>query len=231
MPAVIDLPWDASALGLRAGRVASHERVPEQDVLRAYDHVHVRIPLLAVDTIAVFEEAGFRFITVDFELGKRIALCQSNSYDGFQIEIIAKRRAPYLIEGFTIEGSRLWLDPRVRAHLPAGFWDQMLIDHCTEFADFVICAVDAKKRLLGAISCFIRNTALEMFLVAVHPSAQGRGIGSALLKAGEERAVALGKEVITNVVAGNMRGMNFYLSRNYRFRGGAAVLHWSGTKS
>ena len=105
------------------------------------------------------------------------------------------------------------------------FWDCLIHEHCSKFADTVICAVDTKNHLAGFISCLMRPAHLDLFMVAVQPRHQGSGLGGALLR----NAAALGRErglrLSTSVMASNVRGFNFYIRHKFLMEDGEVVMH------
>lgn len=117
------------------------------------------------------------------------------------------------------------LDPACRERLPVDFWDRLVYEHCTEFADTVICAVDANNRLAGFASCLMRPPHLDLFMVAVHPAQQGNGLGGALLKDAAAFAHERELELSTSVMASNVRGFNFYMRHNFLVEGGEVIMH------
>ncbi|MNK65811.1 TDP-fucosamine acetyltransferase [compost metagenome] len=224
MPGIVELAWDSTILGGKAGRLDDFKLTDSALELTNFDFVHARVPQSDVSTIWRLEAAGFRFVTVDYALKKSATRTSADSR-GFQVIRYCREEPGVTIAGFEVQGSRFHIDPRLRSRIPTDFWDAMIRNHCREFADFVIGAVDESGSLLACVTCFETADAIDMFLVAVHPNHQGRGIGRELLVAVEAEAVSRGKILTTSVVSQNLGAMNFYLRNGFAFSEAFAVLH------
>jgi ribosomal protein S18 acetylase RimI-like enzyme len=219
------LAWDSKVFGAAIGRVIDALRVPTADECRSYEHISVKVPQQNVGLVQAYERLGFCFVTVDYTL-RRYAVPLPGEPGRVSIRRISKTSPDFAVSGFSMSGSRLELDPALKARMPPGFWDAMICDHCSEFADFCLCAVE-EGRLEGFVSCFERHDAIDLFLIAVRPSAAGRGIGSALLHAAIEAAAISSKELTTNVVSQNVAAMRFYIKHGFVPLTGDVVLHYS----
>jgi GNAT superfamily N-acetyltransferase len=201
-------------------------RAPAADECRKYDHISVKVPQHQIGLVQAYERLGFRFVTIDYMFARSADPLPDRS--GVPILRIAKTRPDFAVMGFEMSGSRLELDPALKARMPAGFWDAMILNHCTEFADFCLCAVQ-NGRLEGFISCFERAEAIDLFLVAVRPAADGRGLGTALLRAAINAAATTRKKLTTNVVSQNLTAIKFYFKHGFVPVSGDVVLHYSRT--
>lgn len=225
MPVIQSMPWDSRQLGLSVGRLMDFTAGCRDQVLADYRLVVARVPQHNQEAIAKLQTFDFQYIGLD--------LCLVADPDKFELADDARwkiRRISHCvpnfqITGFHVEDSRLMLDPACRERLPKDFWDRLVHEHCSEFADTVICAVDTKNHLVGVISCLLRPAHLDLFMVAVHSAHQGSGVGGLLLR----NAAALGRErglrLSTNVMASNVRGFNFYIRHKFLVESGEVIMH------
>ena len=167
--------------GMRAGKVTRTDAVPAEHELARFDVVVARIPQEDHALVSAFSEAGFRFVTIDFTLQKRERIAPIKSSDEFAIRLLRKQVPDFPVSGFHVEGSRLHLDPALRSRMPGDFWDRMIRNHCEEFADWTVCAIDQSGRLAGFASIKESASRTEIFLFAVHPAHVGRGCGHMLI--------------------------------------------------
>jgi GNAT superfamily N-acetyltransferase len=72
----------------------------------------------------------------------------------------------------------------------------LLADYARILRTMEIWVFERDRRLLGALILKPRPDDLLIWSVAVHPSAQGRGMGRALLAAADERARQIGRTVV-----------------------------------
>lgn len=219
------MPWDSRVLGLRAGRCDASV-LPSVEVMDSFDMLLARLPAEDDDRLSRWQAGGFRFVALDLELAApSLAIEERPLQQSHQCMWHSRQQPDFLIEGFRIDDSRLMRDPRCRARLPSDFWDQVALEHCTEYADLVACAIDPSNRLLGFISCFVRGDVLELFMVAVHPEHQGKGIGGSLLALVDAKARENRWSLTTQVLASNLGAMRFYLDHGFQPVGGELVLH------
>lgn len=226
MPAIELMPWDSQLLGLHIGR-ASGEMPPSAAQMQDYDMLLARLPLNADAALASYQASGFQMVAMDLTLSADILSFGGDSSSAdYRMVWLDHEKPRFSIDGFCIEDSRLMLDIRCRKRLPTDFWDKLIYEHCCEYADAVLCALDAKaERLLGFVSCFFRDDTFELFTVAVHPQYQGKGIGKAMLQQAATRAQSQGLKIDTQVLASNLGAMNFYLNHGFRPVSGELVLH------
>ncbi|MGR9073094.1 MAG: GNAT family N-acetyltransferase [Gammaproteobacteria bacterium] len=209
------------------GKLITEEDAPTiYEKSQLYDLIVAKIPHQKQCKVNLLEDFGFRYIGLDVALEvSKANKKKSNILSNWEISHI-KRSAPgFEIDGFQIEDSRLMLDPYCREKLPVNFWDKVVREHCEDFADVVICASDETNRLSGFISCKLKKNYLDMFLVAVHPSCQGEGLGAILVNEAMTMARRNGLPVRTSVMASNIHGFNFYLSNGFRLIGSEVVMH------
>jgi ribosomal protein S18 acetylase RimI-like enzyme len=211
-------------LGLSAGTIQNFSKIPDADDLANYAFSSVKIP---IDEFEIYEEynlLGFDFVTLEFNLQK--TPLQSMAAPQTQLTVIRKTKPEFKVAGFDISGSRFNLDSKFRDHLPETYWDESIIDHCTNFADFCICAISNENSLQGIISCFSKQNSLDLFLVAVHPACQSQGVGRQLLAGAENFARDLGLSMTTSVVSQNTLAQNFYLKNGFHIEKAEYVLHY-----
>lgn len=191
-----------------------------------YALVLARVPRQNHRIAARLEDRGFRYIGLDLRLvAEPDEQAHTGDHSRWQIRRVSHSVPDFRIDGFHIEDSRLMLDPACRVRLPADFWDRLCYEHCAEFADVVICAVDMHDNLAGFVSCLIRPPYLDLFMVAVHPSHQGGGLGGVLLNDAAAFARERGLGLSTSVMTGNVRGFNFYIKHNYLVDDGEIIMH------
>lgn len=220
--------WDARVLGLAAGQLLpENDFLVGSDELDAYDLVHVRVPQVQLERVQKLESLGFRYIGLDVELERTQAVKANSPTDAveWRIQHVQHSDTDFEIQGFIIEDSRLMLDARCKERLVANFWDGVVREHCENFADTVICAIDGHNRLCGLISCIHQPDHIQMFLVAVHPDVQNRGLGGLLVQEAASMADQQQIRLRTNVMASNTLGFNFYLKQNFQVNGAEIIMH------
>lgn len=228
MSTLIDLEWDSYIFGRKTGKIDDYRQPPTGDQLSAYQCVHVRIPQDEVNFVFHYQKLGFRYITLDFSLEKKPTYSETKSTtDGYNICLIEKTQPICKVSGFQVLGSRLAIDPELNQYLKKDFWDNMINEHCCNFADFALYAVDKFNQMIGFISCFNQTNSIKMILVAVHPSSMGIGVGSNLIQALESKALSEKKILVTDVVANNIKAINFYLKNGFVFKKADIVMHYS----
>jgi GNAT superfamily N-acetyltransferase len=215
------------------GRVSDAACIPDKAALQRFRFVHVRVPQDRADLARHYEDLGFRYVALDVALTMLPKQLERPAPlpAAVRLRRLAKQPPDFAIEGFELEGSRLHMDHEIRSMMPPGFWDDMIRNHCSDFADFTICCLDRRNRLVGVVSCFNREYALELFLVLVHPEFRGQGIGRAMLDEGSSVAHDAGKRLATNVVSANVRAFNFYADYGFRMDGANIVMHYSQAAS
>lgn len=220
------MSWDADVLGARVARVADVARMPPASEMDAYDLVVARLPMEWDEGRERYQEAGFGFVTLDVNMSAQPAAADGLGADVFPLIWVSKTQPTFTIEGFQIEDSRLMRDSRCRARLPDGFWDKVIEEHCASYSDRVACALSQdRSRLVGVVSCFEAHGALELFLIAVHPEYQSRGVGKQLMAFVNNTALSEGLSLKTQVLATNTRAMNFYLKQRFLVDSGDLVMH------
>jgi len=232
VPAIELMSWDSRMLDLQAGR-AIGSMPPPQSELDAFDMVLARIAMSEHDVIASYQHSGFDFVALDLSLSAdTLNSSMHQGVNDYSISWHSRKVPDFAIKGFNIADSRLMLDARCRNRLASEFWDSVVTEHCTDYADMVACALDKDgKRLLGFISCLLHGTTLDLFLVAVHPDCQSQGIGSSLLNHIAVTANERGWKLSTQVLASNMKAMNFYMQHGFNVSGGEVVLHRWATRA
>lgn len=224
---MIELDWDSRLFKGKAGRVEDHDKVPDASDLSSYKYVHVRIPHDKVALVWEYQKAGFRYITHDITLVKAPAEVHDPVVQNCDLLYVRKEEPTFKISGFELDGSRLVIDPQLRSYLGRNFWDETIREHCREFADFALCAVNPDNRLMGFASCFDHADNTEVFLFVVHPDFRKSGVGSVLLQALGQKAFKDQKKLSTSVVSSNLQAMNFYLKHRFLVSHYHVIMHYS----
>ena len=224
------LEWDSHKLGISVGKLTSENLGPAcytKEKLDLYDLVLARIAEQNSSQVEQFENAGFRFIGLDITLQSKTLLPSkpTKASDKLIISSLERSKPNFTINGFQINDSRLMLDERCKRRLPVNFWDDVILEHCEEFADVVVYATDEQSNLAGFISCIKKSHCLEMFLVAVHPDYQSSGLGSALVNKVKEITQKLKLPLTTSVMSSNIKAFNFYLKHHFFITGSEVVMH------
>jgi ribosomal protein S18 acetylase RimI-like enzyme len=95
----------------------------------------------------------------------------------------------------------------------AGEWDQLVAAHLGD--DVLLVAFDSSGAILGF--CAVHPGDGEMYLLFVHPSHGGRGVGRALLQAGHDALRAAGcRAAFLFTQEDNARALAVYTAANYR---------------
>lgn len=230
MPNVIQLQWDSRIFRCRVGKVSDYNNIPSYEELSSFKFAHVRIPQDQITIASKYEELGFRYILVDYLFEKTPVQSKPDYTSSSDIVLLTKERPSFHINGFKIGGSRLSIDPGLSSRLKDNFWDEVIYEHCSEYADFALCALTAQRNLIGFASCFNAPNAIDMFLLIVHPHYRHNGIGTALINHAENLAYKDGKNLTTSVVSSNYDAINFYFKNGFKIRTGYIVMHFSNTK-
>ncbi len=219
------MSWDSNVLGARVARVSNVAHVPSANEMDAYDLVMARLPMEWDEGREIYQRAGFGFVTLDFNMSAQPVASEQRA-NTYPLVWVSKTLPAFAISGFQIEDSRLMRDSGCRARLPNGFWDKVIEEHCASYSDRVACALSRDRRhLIGLVSCFEEHSALELFLIAVHPDYQSLGVGNQLMAFVSDTALTEGLYLKTQVLATNTRAMKFYLKRGFLVDSGDLVMH------
>jgi ribosomal protein S18 acetylase RimI-like enzyme len=97
-------------------------------------------------------------------------------------------------------------------------WGETEIDVFGRTFDVLTCdnliALGEAGELLGLISCAVHGGELTIVMYSVYPEAQGRGVGSALLKAAAESAAARSLPAIKAAVSNDDLPLLYFLQRH-----------------
>jgi ribosomal protein S18 acetylase RimI-like enzyme len=225
MSAIEHAEWDSEKLKLKVGNLRDISGV-DKKMLGEYDMVFTKLPQFPLDSIHKAEDMGFRFVGTELNLVLKESYAADASIGDFDIIEIRKQIPDFDITGFYIANSRFMLDLNCSKRLNIDFWDDMIRNHCRDFADVVFCAVNSQKKLVGFISCVQKNNHLDLFMVGVHPKYQSQGIGSKLMNSALDFAYRSGFSVSTSVFAHNHTAMNFYSSYHFCVESSSAVMHF-----
>ncbi len=220
------MSWDASVLGARVARVLDVVCMPSENDMDAFDLTVAKLPMEWDEGRERYQEAGFDFVTLDVNMSAHPLAANAVGEDAIPLVWVSKTQPTFAIEGFQIDDSRLMRDSRCRERLRAGFWDKVIGEHCASYSDRVACALSAdRSRLIGVMSCFDAGSALELFLIAVHPEYQAIGVGKQLMAFVSNTALREGRSLKTQVLATNVRAVNFYLKQKFLVESGNVVMH------
>ncbi len=201
--------------------------MPDSPALDIYDLLLTKLPPTPSSLIHQAEDKGFHFIGVELNLqrlsGEPFAPTTASS--SHHIRVLYKELPHFKINGFHIADSRFMLDERCAKRLPSHFWDSMIRNHCTEYADAVVCMIDSKNQLIGFISCLRRDMFLDLFMVGMHPDHQRQGIGGALMREAYRIAATENLTITTSCFAHNVAAMNFYMSHRFTVVRSVVVMH------
>ncbi len=212
-PAVL-LAWDTAFFGRRIGRVVGDRF--DAELARSVDDWARRNAVEALYflarpddplTTAMAEAAGFRFVDIRLTF----ALERPTPSGPLRPEIRAARAddlaALQALARVSHGDTRFFFDTafaRERAQALYAAWIQRA---CEDAAGVVWVPVDERDRPLGYLSCHYDavETAGEIGLVAVDPTAQGKGLGRALIDAGLTWFAEQGATRVTVVTQGRNR--------------------------
>ncbi len=212
-PAVL-LPWDTAFFGRRVGRVIGDRLDPGRahavDAWARRNAVEVVYFLACSDdplTPVAAEAAGFRFVDIrlTFALDRPIASTPARpDVRAARADDLHTLKA---LAGISHADTRFFFDPtfgRERAQALYAAW----IQRAFEDAEGVVwVSVDGQDRPLGYLTCHSDKVegVGEIGLVAVDPTAQGQGLGRALIDAGLTWFADRGVRRVTVVTQGRNR--------------------------
>jgi ribosomal protein S18 acetylase RimI-like enzyme len=97
-------------------------------------------------------------------------------------------------------------------------WGETEIDVFGRTFDVLACdnlvALDESGELIGLIACAVHGGELAVVMYSVYPQAQGRGVGSALLEAAAESAVARALPAIKAAVSNDDLPLLYFYQRH-----------------
>ena len=230
MHSLVPLKWDSDMFGSPVAKVADYRTLPTIKELSQFKFIHVRIPQDQISSAAQYQGIGFKFILLDNILEKIPNPSSSTSEETHQIVRISKQSPAFGIKGFNVSGSRLSVDPELSKRLKNNYWDEVIYQHCSEYADFALCALESSKDLVGFTSCFDHSDSIDIFLLAVRPDYTQHGLGTALIKHLENTAHSAGKMLTTSVVSPNYDAINFYFKQGFQLQTAFIVMHYSNPR-
>jgi len=97
-------------------------------------------------------------------------------------------------------------------------WGETEIDVFGRTFDVLSCdnliALDEAGKLIGLISCAVNGGELAVVMYSVYPEAQGRGVGSALLEAAKESALARSLPALKAAVSNDDLPLLYFYQRH-----------------
>lgn len=203
------LHWDSEIYGMKMGKVdwllaagdadqrrkAKHElavTIVKEAQGRGYHHLSARIPAVEHDSAHVLEDAGFHTMDaqVTLVLDEPVA-CDNVLLDSLAISPFEKSDLDTLLN-FSTDAyleSRLFVDPNLPIERTRRLHRQWVENDCLGRAAVVFVA-RLGQHPVGYIACLLHRAEMEhgktgfgdIDLIAVNPSARGRGIALALVR-------------------------------------------------
>jgi ribosomal protein S18 acetylase RimI-like enzyme len=199
---IVRLDWDSEFFGFHVARIPSDtpfEAIP--GILQSAKLLGVRLvywaaPDIQAESVARREIAHFRVVD-QITLRKSLSMggqLPSLELLGFQIEQCTKREDGRDLLDLALQAgslSRFRLDSRFAPYVFTSLYEMWIDRSCGgEIADAVFRICDSNGVVAGMITLSLRGQCCSIGLVAVSPEYRRRGLGRALLQAGEEFALA-----------------------------------------
>lgn len=202
------LPWDSAVLGFPAARLfllasgscedarataaALIAKATGAAVSQGIRHISTRVDASDEPAIHSLEESGFRDVDTLLTFSAPAdRLSPQDRYDGtFRPAVPSDADALAELAGDAFRDGRFYADPTIPAARAREIYRQWAANCCLgTAADHTIVATAADSSIAGFVACRIdRETAVlrggpagTIPLIAVHASARGRGVGSALI--------------------------------------------------
>ncbi len=220
------LDWDSKFFGLRIGRLNAEELTPEAwaeavDWMdrESLDCLYFLADPNAASSADLAHEVGLRFvdIRVTFERrlpGEAVAMPAGiRCFTPADVEPLAE------IAAVSHRDSRFYFDPRFDRGRCDDLYRTWVENSCAGYADEVLVA-EVDGRPVGYLTCHANDDGSgQIGLVAVGESAQGRGLGQALVQGHLSWCQQKGKERAVVVTQGrNVPAMRLYEKSGYRTR-------------
>jgi len=248
------LPWDSEIYDMKMGKVdwllapgdadqrrkAKHElavTVVKEAQDRGYHHLSARIPAVEHDSAHVLEDAGFH--TMDMQvtlvLDNPVA-CDNVLPDGLAISPFEQGDLDSLLDLSTdayLE-SRLFVDPNLPVERTRRLHRQWVENDCLGRAAVVFVA-RLGHHPVGYIACLLHRAQMEhgktgfgdIDLIAVNPSARGRGIALALVRTALTWfAMRIGRVTVKTQVT-NYPALGLYQRAGFSLQQAFKTLHLS----
>ncbi|HTQ78680.1 MAG TPA: GNAT family N-acetyltransferase [Thermoanaerobaculia bacterium] len=227
------LPWDSEFFGVRIGSVLPHRldaetlaavRLFEQE--NAIDCLYFLADLDDAETLRQAEDAGFRLVDLRVTLERR---GPPPPPAAAEIRPAEERDLPILraLARESHTDSRFYYDGHFSRERCAALYEAWIENSVRGWADRVLVP-EIDGRAAGYITCH-RAGPPRIGLLAVHPTAQGRGVGGALIRAALAGFAAEGIERVSVVTQGrNVRAQRAY--QHHGFTTAAIELWYHGWK-
>jgi len=241
-----ELPWDSGIFGFRCASLqipeGSVEPAQKEALLvqalveagsQAVRFLTARVPCADVETVNACLRAGG--VLVDTELtfrkdkSQQAKSVQAAVPSGFVVEKVQT----YWHDGLyqlvdTLEHSRFFTDPNIDDELARKLWRTSIHNSCTGRASYsIVCRHGAEPA--GLINVFEADGVSDIFLIAMLPAYQGKGLGRAMVACYEAN---LSKDIVAQTVETqliNYPAQRFYARLGYQNVQAKHTIHfWLG---
>lgn len=243
LPELIELAWDTEQLGYRCGIIRfSKPQVVSVDTLcrdlerllsdafrEGYRFITVKVP---AEWLAVCHACQmFGGILVDSEMTfykNRKAIDYQVAVDGVTVE----KHTTFWDDSFlaipdTLQNSRFFSDRNIGKDAARKLWTQSIINSCNGRASYSIIGF-FEGTPAGLVNVFEGDGISNIFLIAVIPQFQGRGIGKSMVSYYEQNLDNIIVEQIVETQIVNFGAQKLYTSFGYTHVFAKHVFHfWS----
>ena len=215
MPARED-PWLAGVLGRPVYDVDGE---PGDEPGFHYAKVDVE------DVARVHALSARGFYTVDVNV--TLAHERSTAGGGGDVEVARPEHHGALLDvaGSCFRYSRFHLDPQLPDELADAVKREWVRSYVEGTRGLELLAAVDEGAPAGFLAVLERDGARVIDLIGVAPSAQGRGVGKALVQAFVSRHSAPGRELLVGTQAANVPSLRLYAALGFSIRSSAYVLH------
>jgi GNAT superfamily N-acetyltransferase len=231
---ISELPWDSEMFGF----ACAHFDISRSGAARA---THAGLPGAIAEVLQQARSEAVKFVTLktDAEETETVnsALRNNGSLIDTELTFAKKPTAPdtpavpeseYSIQKMetfwddslydltsTLQHSRFFVDSHIDADVAHRIWRTSIYNHCNGRASYSVVAHHRDKPI-GLMNVVEKNGISDIFLIAVSPPHQGKGVGSAMMDLYE---ATLGAGTETQIVETQLRNYGahkFYHDRGYR---------------
>jgi GNAT superfamily N-acetyltransferase len=177
------------------------------------------------DVARVRARAGRGFYVVDVNV--TLAHERSGAGDVGNAEVARPEHHQALLEiaGSCFRYSRFHLDPQLPDELADAVKREWVRSYVEGTRGLELLAAVEDGAPAGFLAVLERDGARVIDLIGVAPSAQGKGVGSALVQGFVARHLAAGRELLVGTQAANVPSLRLYAALGFSVRSSAYVLH------